>query len=1122
MDSPWASGENNVSRISISAPLLRTSETFSLSSAQVQIASLEVGFTHEACNLRTLTGMVVGSLAFKASRLALTESFSALGWMGNSITATSLRGLAWTSATAIEVSAFRGTGQLLSDSPSTESIFNPQSFMSSYIDFITLKTGALFHTQSLGLRRFIQDSAVVAGHQIGHAFGYTTQPSGSLSEQFLHAEAMNTSLGIGTGLAGALTGHRIHRFERNLEARLERSTLSNSRQELRTAFNPEMNSQRERLPITRSPFLPSDARSLVEFLRVDKDVAGLQTVTNRPSSRSHLENSRRNILEAAALVPRAGQEPTVEGERLVAVVLGAGNCSEIPVVELVRQHKFRVTLVDISEGGLKTSLEALPDDVKPFVRGVVTDLTDGLLFEIARKVQRVTSLRNRSLVERVPLLVEIMKDLETLKDRDIQHRWLELVGEEKTDLVVGSMVVNQAFAPMSNRISEAIEHMVYDFANTVLRGTRPDPALSHELSTNAQFGRQLMGMKSQMVAFHDFSSLNAIRFFVSEMRHFLNAGSVVYCSIDLSQQTINHETSGVQSIARLPNGRGNYHRRLREIFPSGMRIVDEKEWQWDVDRTDERAESARIYGPAPRLVVWRSIGALTLMPETFRQNVPTITSAPEGVAPTSEPGSVDALQQSIQADLRSDEHNRRGGDALKAGLESPDADVALNHVEIFRRLSLTVPDRLPRDCLIAAVTLLQRHPRAEVVTALKAAQTPIATHLGASQKVIVAAHLTLAKQSLTDAAVQKNLNSLLGALKVDTKRVQEAMRSIQAAKLSGMSGAGRMELITEMATGMGMGLLTFVGVSTYDRLHHVQTHPAITIGLSFLSAAIAMFGVHQWIKINDAPRLRPVPPTADPAPSPVMTERAPEAVVARVFTPRQESAFIDWISLPAPESLAGEIRERIQAAPEANRPEPEYVQRVLTQMQAQVSWRYGTLPWPAEFQGDGKRDGLRLPYEPYTRLAMVNAFASQMRTLHLNDLSLMLRVFADTTDHFETGDVREGTMMLREGVRGFPEFIQPALYSLRALFALRLLREYQNNPQVMNDEIYRDLVFWLVKARCDNESIADNKVPSHELQELAIYALQRIAKDPTEDSPLNEFTLLREFREYRRRTAGQS
>lgn len=79
---------------------------------------------------------------------------------------------------------------------------------------------------------------------------------------------------------------------------------------------------------------------------------------------SHLQNSRRRILRAAELTKNRGR----------AVVLGAGECREIPLEELARRFE-QVVLVDLDRGSLEEAAEDLSPELQAKLELQVSDLT---------------------------------------------------------------------------------------------------------------------------------------------------------------------------------------------------------------------------------------------------------------------------------------------------------------------------------------------------------------------------------------------------------------------------------------------------------------------------------------------------------------------------------------------------------------------------------------------------------------------------------------------------------------------------------------------------------------------------------------------------------------------------
>jgi hypothetical protein len=94
--------------------------------------------------------------------------------------------------------------------------------------------------------------------------------------------------------------------------------------------------------------------------------AGLRGIEQQRSAywQPHIANSRRRILEAASL---CGRHSTV-------LVLGAGNCTEIPLEELARRFD-EVVLLDLDGASMAAAVEELPDELIPKVHLSIADVT---------------------------------------------------------------------------------------------------------------------------------------------------------------------------------------------------------------------------------------------------------------------------------------------------------------------------------------------------------------------------------------------------------------------------------------------------------------------------------------------------------------------------------------------------------------------------------------------------------------------------------------------------------------------------------------------------------------------------------------------------------------------------
>ncbi len=230
-------------RISFSHSDFNALNLTSFSTAQLQVSTIETSFSREACNWRSLTGMMAGGLAFRMGRLAALESFSSLGLMRNAFMTPALRALAFTGALAGEVTVFRGVNQIFSPeiiSPE-QSFLNPQNWMSTFVDFLSLKTFAPLGAQNIFLGNVSQNLGMMAGHRATSLMGLSRQEEGSFAQQFFHASATNLQMGLGIVLGLRLTGSRLQSLERSIEshaARVSDMSLAIQPRLLQTMHDP--------------------------------------------------------------------------------------------------------------------------------------------------------------------------------------------------------------------------------------------------------------------------------------------------------------------------------------------------------------------------------------------------------------------------------------------------------------------------------------------------------------------------------------------------------------------------------------------------------------------------------------------------------------------------------------------------------------------------------------------------------------------------------------------------------------------------------------------------------------------------------------------------------------------
>jgi PAS domain S-box-containing protein len=219
----------------------------SLTSLQSQVDSLVGGFTAQATDWRSLAAMMAGGVTYRLGRVG------ALSVSANS--ASLLRGLAKPGLAmaagtgrlasvgiglGAEVTAFEMTNRSLSSLTggmhSNTNLWRweghggiRQGLLSSLVTFGTLKgAGSISQGENLVVQHLLQDLGMVMGHNVFAVLDPTLKPTGTLAEQFLHAEAVNLQMGAGMALAHGLAP-RIQGLERGLDLALRSSPPSEQR-----------------------------------------------------------------------------------------------------------------------------------------------------------------------------------------------------------------------------------------------------------------------------------------------------------------------------------------------------------------------------------------------------------------------------------------------------------------------------------------------------------------------------------------------------------------------------------------------------------------------------------------------------------------------------------------------------------------------------------------------------------------------------------------------------------------------------------------------------------------------------------------------------------------------------
>lgn len=187
-------------------------------STALQLDALQSSFLAEASNGHALIAMSSGAFANRFGRMlgAFVSPFycSALGL-------------------AFEVTAFEGSGRLLSANVSPETSF-AQAWRNSFVNFGIMRgVGSFLQSRHFVFQHLIQDFSMVAGHQATAWLQWTPQSQESLFSQMLAAEALNLQMAAGGKLTACFTGHRLQRVEQNME----RGTTLNRIARASTALN---------------------------------------------------------------------------------------------------------------------------------------------------------------------------------------------------------------------------------------------------------------------------------------------------------------------------------------------------------------------------------------------------------------------------------------------------------------------------------------------------------------------------------------------------------------------------------------------------------------------------------------------------------------------------------------------------------------------------------------------------------------------------------------------------------------------------------------------------------------------------------------------------------------------
>jgi hypothetical protein len=174
-----------------------------LSPAQLEVDSLVSSFLDRATEWRSLAAVTAGGMASHLSRLGAMS-------MG---TGAASRLLSVGVGLGTESSVFEATHRLLAEGGNIPNLWRwngpgglRQGLLTSLVTFGSLKgAGRLAQGENVVLRHLLQDAAMVLGHNVSGAFRITPRPTGSFTEQFLHAEATNLQLSAGMAFVHTLS-----------------------------------------------------------------------------------------------------------------------------------------------------------------------------------------------------------------------------------------------------------------------------------------------------------------------------------------------------------------------------------------------------------------------------------------------------------------------------------------------------------------------------------------------------------------------------------------------------------------------------------------------------------------------------------------------------------------------------------------------------------------------------------------------------------------------------------------------------------------------------------------------------------------------------------------------------
>lgn len=170
-----------------------------LTAGQAQVDGLVSAFAEQASDWRAVAAMGTASLFYRFGRVGTLALASRAGQA-----APLLQAASYGVGLASEVTAFQAVSEGLAPAAGAANRGSStywDRWRTSFVQFGLLKLGGGAAVgQNPLAQHLLQDTAMVAGHQVTARLGWTTRPEGGLAEQFLHAEATNLQLAAGMSL----------------------------------------------------------------------------------------------------------------------------------------------------------------------------------------------------------------------------------------------------------------------------------------------------------------------------------------------------------------------------------------------------------------------------------------------------------------------------------------------------------------------------------------------------------------------------------------------------------------------------------------------------------------------------------------------------------------------------------------------------------------------------------------------------------------------------------------------------------------------------------------------------------------------------------------------------------